>query len=338
MEAPGEKLVIRLWDTIVDKGISGLLAPWQTRRKDRAAADGVRQELLALAQTEQDVKDIRAGRKTLDARGHLVEVPAKSSSLPGAIHSDQAVAAVAERNRIARDVRAELNTSKALLIAEAVLEADPQPPPGQVVDDDWLFRWRDAASTVSSEELQELWGRALAGEIKSPGSCSLRTLEFLKNLSHDEARQIATLSPFVLAANLIVQEPETEEFLKDAGITGSFLLNLQTLGVVSGFEGVGWQRTIRSSRPDRFERGLLAHDRVLLATHDDATKEFHLRGCFLTPVGQQVTGLGSFTAHEAYLRGVAKVILANGFKVSLACFEPIDSNEIRIIEPEEILV
>lgn len=59
--------MIRLWDTIVDKGISGLLAPWQTRRTDRAAADGVRYELLALAQAEQDLKDIRAGRKTLRA-------------------------------------------------------------------------------------------------------------------------------------------------------------------------------------------------------------------------------------------------------------------------------
>ena len=37
---------------------------------------------------------------------------------------------------------------------------------------------------MSSEELQTLWGRTLAGEIKSPGSYSLRTLDFLKNLSH----------------------------------------------------------------------------------------------------------------------------------------------------------
>ena len=67
MEAPGEKLLNRLWDTIFDKGIGGLLAPWQTRRKHRAAIDGMRQELLNLAQAEQDIKDIRAGRRALDA-------------------------------------------------------------------------------------------------------------------------------------------------------------------------------------------------------------------------------------------------------------------------------
>ena len=43
-EAPGEKLLIRLWETIIDKGIDGLLAAWQTRWNDRAAADGMRKD------------------------------------------------------------------------------------------------------------------------------------------------------------------------------------------------------------------------------------------------------------------------------------------------------
>ena len=30
MDAPGEQLVIRLWKTVVDKGLGGLLSPWQT--------------------------------------------------------------------------------------------------------------------------------------------------------------------------------------------------------------------------------------------------------------------------------------------------------------------
>ena len=47
---------------------------------------------------------------------------------------------------------------------------------------------------MSSEELQTLWGRVLAGEIKSPGTFSLRTLEFLKNTSHEEALKIAKLA------------------------------------------------------------------------------------------------------------------------------------------------
>ena len=53
MEAPGERLVIRLWETIAEKGIGGLLVPWQIRRKKRAEIDSERQEVLALTQARK---------------------------------------------------------------------------------------------------------------------------------------------------------------------------------------------------------------------------------------------------------------------------------------------
>ena len=66
MAAPGEKLLIRLCDTI-ENGIGGLLSPWQIRRTGRARLDVHRDEFLALAQAERDVDDIRSGRKRLTA-------------------------------------------------------------------------------------------------------------------------------------------------------------------------------------------------------------------------------------------------------------------------------
>ena len=52
MDVPGEKLLIKLWETIADKGIGSLLKPWQMRREGRAAIGVCREELLALAQAE----------------------------------------------------------------------------------------------------------------------------------------------------------------------------------------------------------------------------------------------------------------------------------------------
>ena len=146
MKAPGEKLVIRLWETIAEKGIGGLLLPWQIRRKKRAEIDSERLEVLALAQAEKDAADIRAGRKMLDVRGRLVDVSPHGSPLTESIDSNQNVAAIAGQNRIARDLRGEVNTSSALLVAEATLENGHLAPPKQTVGDDWLFRWREAAS------------------------------------------------------------------------------------------------------------------------------------------------------------------------------------------------
>ena len=235
MEAPGEKLLIRLWETVTEKGIGSLLRPWQTRREERSRIASRRDELLGLAQTERDGEDIRSRRKTLTADGRLVGLPDQASPVVLQDGSGfQEASAIVTRNRIVREMREEVNVSKSLLSAEAALEDDPQTPPERKVDDDWLFRWRDAASMVSSEELQTLWGRALAGEIKSPGCCSLRTLEFLKNLSHKEAHQITRVAPFVLDREMIFRG--AERLLDSEGITFSFLLELQDLGVVSGVE------------------------------------------------------------------------------------------------------
>ena len=182
--------------------------------------------------------------------------------------------AIVTRNMVAQATRAEVNVSKALLSAEAELETDPQTPPESKVDDDWLFRWRDSASTVSAEELQTLWGRVLAREIKSPGSFSLRTLEFLKNLSREEALRIAHLSRFVVAGNIF---SDNTTLLDSEGITCGFLMGMQQLGIVAGVEAIGLTVTFKSIKNEEFVRALVSHERVLVATHEDPSKELTLR-------------------------------------------------------------
>ena len=81
MDVPGEKLLIRLWKTVTEKGIGSLLRPWQTRREGKARIAVQRDELLWLAQTERDVENIRSGRKTLTADGQLLELPDQASPI-----------------------------------------------------------------------------------------------------------------------------------------------------------------------------------------------------------------------------------------------------------------
>ena len=320
---PGEKLLIRLWETVAEKGISAWCRPWQMRREGRARVDVRREELLMLAQTEQDVKDIQSGRTIVDAKYQLAELHEQASPL-----------AVVHRNRIAQEVRSEVNVSKALLRAEAELEDDPQTPPDRTVDEDWLFRWRDAACTVSSEELQTLWGRVLAGEIKSPGSFSLRTLEFLKNISHKEALKIAKLAPFVLGNGYIFKS--SEKLLDSEGITFGFLLDLQNLGITCGVDTAGLSRTTISNNPNGFGELIISHDRVLVVTHEDASKKLTLAIYGLTSLGQQIFKLGSFKSHEIYLRSVGQAICKKGFNVSLARWVPVTETAGRYYDSQEI--
>jgi hypothetical protein len=231
-------------------------------------------------------------------------------------------------------IRREANVTRALLHAEQVLEADAQSPPEEKVNDDWLFRWRDSASQVSGEELQNLWGRVLAGEVKSPGSYSLRTLEFLKNISQQEAEEIAKLSQFVIGGNLIYRG--ANEDLQEFGITFEFLLRMQNLGVISGVEALGMTITWKSLDPSKFMQLLISNSMVLIVSAEDASHTISAPTYMLTAIGAQVLSLGTFDTNVEYLKTVAEHFKTQGASVKLAKFTRVTATTIRYFEAQEL--
>ena len=55
-------------------------------------------------------------------------------------------------------------------------------------DHDWTARFFNEVQDVSSDEIQSLWAKVLAGEVQHPGSTSTRTLGILKNLDRNTAQ------------------------------------------------------------------------------------------------------------------------------------------------------
>lgn len=341
MKLPGEKLVIKLWETLAEKGIGSLLSPWHTIREGRARNELRREELLMLAQAEVDVADIRAGRKRLEMDGKLRLLensqPVNSNTdLSGTSNANLSLPYLAEtssRHNACEDARKEINTSKAIIYAEEVLANDPQSAPDRPIDDDWIFSWQEYAGRVSTEDLQQLWGKILAGEIKSPGSYSLRTLEFLKGLSKKEAEQISKLASFVVEGRII---RSLKTYLEEQGISFSLLLSMQELGLVAGVEAIGLNTTYQSLMKDKFVHPLRSNGKALIVEHDDPTKPLKLEVYILTTVGNQLLGLGNFVPNLDYLRLVGKEIARQGFSVSLADWTQTTENEGRYFNSEKI--
>ena len=311
MDYPGEKLLIKLWETIAEKGIGSLLTPWQISREGRARNEVRREELLMLAQAKKDADDICAGRKQLRSDGTLMLTSNPDIDgllIEGRVEPTPSLPSVLKVVAISNSVnaaRSEINASKAVLFAEEQLENDPQSPPDRTVDEDWLFAWRDYAGRVSAEELQRLWGSVLAGEVKSPGRYSMRTLEFLKALTKAEADLIANLARYVISG-IIVREQKLEQ--ENIGLAYIQLLQLQEIGVVSGVEATGLTITYKSTADGTFVRVLLSNGKALLVEHEDPTRVLNLKICSLTEVGKQVLELGSFEPNLEYLRLVGKQI------------------------------
>lgn len=340
MEIPGEKLLIKLWESLADKGIGGLLQPWQIRRTGRAAIEVKRLEMLELAQAEHDVASIRAGQRTLLADGRLADVSApllaglEEKQVTAGAQVLQPAAETALRLSVADAMRREINVTRAVLAAEADLQSDAASPPDNEPTEDWLFRWRDHAATTSADELTSLWGKVLAGEVRAPGRFSLRTLDFLKNLSQREALAIERVAAFIVQSAI----PWTPQNAVAQGPREDDLLEMHDLGLLSGAPGLAlsitWPTEIDTG--NGYQRLLRAKGRALLVSHADATKKLSLHGGVLTALGQQVFLLSNPVVDEQWLRTVGRDIVQKGFEVRICNVRKLDNDRTQPVDIESL--
>ena len=73
------------------------------------------------------------------------------------------------------------------VFARAAQELGDREVQDHEVDHDWTARFFNDLQDVSSEEMQQLWAKILAGEVERPGNTSIKTLGILKNLDKPTA-------------------------------------------------------------------------------------------------------------------------------------------------------
>src|SRR5262249_33596076 len=148
-----------------DNGLGAILAPAQIRRLGKAETDVEVDRTAALAQAEQLAADIRAGRKQIDHKRQIVDVePEKQRS---ALLTPQEVIERASSIESERSLKRLSNLSRiAAYAADEAEQSDQQPDASdKTIDSDWFAQWRNGAQDVSSEQMQQLWARILAGEV-----------------------------------------------------------------------------------------------------------------------------------------------------------------------------
>lgn len=124
----------------------------------------------------------------------------------------EALAFRAQQRQIADSIRREQNIENVLqFAANEITQIGDEPVSDAPVDDDWITRFFDISKDISSEELQFIWGKILAGEIKHPGSFSLRTLDVIRNLSKKDAetfQKVASLAVIAGSSGFILSDRE----------------------------------------------------------------------------------------------------------------------------------
>ena len=325
----GSKLAQKMWETTAEKGIGALLRPWQIRREGIAQLEVKRKELLVLAQTQRDVDDINNGKSIVslvDMNNPKLISLQNSSSYEFSEKSEpyldiNALTDTLSNQIISNELQKEVNISKSLLVAESVLSSDQSEPTSEAVEDDWLIRWRDSAATSSSEKLQELWGRVLAGELKQPGSYSLRTIDFIKNLTQKEANNIQKLFSFV-CLDRIIKKSNMDDTIFDneylnKELSFNFLSEMQSLGLITGVESMGLSSTFKSNHKDRYLRHFIYNDRVMQIESDDPSLILELDVIILTSLGREIKTLCNSIIDSTYINYVIDIVKSKNFNITI---------------------
>jgi len=186
------KLLIKLLD-VIQQGTGTISEPYFIRKKAEALTDGKTYEIRKL--TEQFVES----QKLLPS----IEYKDGQLSIPSKPENDLTLQQRYENRFEYQQIRKQLNIENVTANAVEELSNDPEVENhtnDEPIDADWTARFFETVENVSEEQMQQLWGRVLAGEVKSPGSFSLRTLEILRNLKKDEAEIFRKIGRFAFEA------------------------------------------------------------------------------------------------------------------------------------------
>lgn len=151
------------------------------------------------------------------------------------------------------------------------------------IDDDWLNVFERYAEDASSERMQKLWGRVLAGEVRQPGRYALRTLRFLSEFSQQDALNFAHLGTIAFDDFIPKKLAQPED---ESDITA--LLALEAAGVITGASGLGLQKAVVLNSNGN---GFLAEGKLLVQMQGEAASRLKFKVIILTPLGKELLSL-----------------------------------------------
>lgn len=322
-DAPSEKLLVRIWETVERAGI-GAFSPWQMRREGRARAEVRRLEALIDAQTRADIEDLRTGRATLNSSllaarqeplplpglagsgGKVRREPTISSTPPG---SPNELAELAQLRARVDEVERLLRLRAIHRLAEDLAEEQGErTPPDEPPTSEWIRAWQSGAEHVEEAELQNVWARLLCGEILAPGSYSRRTLEALRTLGTEEAQTFSKIASRVIAGCLLKVNapPAPLTDLDMDGVTLEDLLALHQAGLIVGSSVMhGTTFTSRPAANGMHAVPLTTCSDLRLVLFFNAPSVLHFGEIPLTRVGKDLLRLGQFKPDEQFMRSVA---------------------------------
>lgn len=323
-------------EKLVDYTASGIgsiagpmLASWIARREAQAkqiAAKGDVEEQKILAAGHADKMRTIANAQA-EARATLVS---PDSIVQGELDIAQTVT---QRIQFQEEKR---QRNIRTVVEHAALELGDKDVSNSEPDHDWTARFFNDVQDVSSEEMQSLWGKVLAGEVERPRSTSILTLSILRNLDQATASIFRKLcsacvsirsdgNQFIDARVPSFGGNPGENVLKDYGFNFDDLNVLNEHGlIISNYNSwfdyrpcIGIVLSDPDPRTLRFPFSFQGRYWVLISTIESAeNQEFRLSGVALSRSGRELSRIIDLEPMNEYAQALMKFFETKNLKMT----------------------
>ncbi len=306
-----------------------MLANWRASREGKAR--------LTSAHVDAEVRHIETKSNTRSLQIIAKAQATARQSIDTTIESGHGMVKIT-RDDITQSI--EFQGRKRLANAGSVVESAADELGGKEVsghepNHDWTARVFNYIQDVSSEEMQLLWAKVLAGEIQRPGSTSIQALSILRNLDQTTARLFEKLCSACVSIRVSgdhfmdARVPSLgghagHNVLRDYGLSFDNLNVLNEHGlVISDYNswydyrlcigiriGEPVQHTVRI--PFRFQ----GRNWTLKPTTEQAVdQEFKLSGVALTGSGRELSRIVDLVPVNKYAQALMNFFQKNNLKM-----------------------
>lgn len=217
---------------VIAQGVGSISKPYLIRK----TADAKAYEMRIIAET---LKQNQEGLKSINySNDNLKLISLDDETLKNDLSIDERSQKRLNFKEQRRQQHVESITQKATI--NLLDETDVS---DEKIDDDWINRFFNYAEDVSNDEIQELWARILAGEVKKPKSFSLRTLELVRNLSMEEAMVFTKVAKYAIKIgnDSMLYKGDDNEILNIIDVSFNEIVLLQELGLLHPGEFVSYE-------------------------------------------------------------------------------------------------
>ncbi|NJO80666.1 MAG: DUF2806 domain-containing protein [Cyanobacteria bacterium RM1_2_2] len=290
---------------VIAEGVGAVTEPYLTKRN----ADARAYEIRIISQAMAESRLLLGGTEYEDGKIKILRSSQESSeqlSLPSRAESRQAYQELRKQQNI-ESISA--NSAQELISENKVSEEKPE--------SEWINRFFEIAENISTEDLQYLWGKILAGEIQKPGSFSLRTLETLKNMSRQEAENFCKLGRYVLRLRDMAFYIDPEQYIFNRENTLGFkeIFALKDAGIVADSDLLNFSFEPCSAGTTS---QLLYGSLIILFEREKDTSKIASKVGVLTKAGAELLKLVSIEPDMEYIQAIAQLFYVEGMKVAWA--------------------